>query len=160
MCDGHSGCLKDGNELLDYLRYRMALRRLSKRKRNIRAAFKKQLTSARAAGKSTDDLRALESDAWFEEGMVDEEIAWLITDFLLSKADKHFIATPSRNEEGMWEQCSKISERFVLTKAGISAIRSGIRAERKERSYFVFPIIAAVTGLIGAIIGLITVLKK
>lgn len=146
--------------MIDYIRYRMALRRLSKRKRKIRDSFGKDLISARAADKSMNDLRSLESEAWFEEGMVDEEIALLITDFLIAKADKHFIATPSRKEEEMWEQCNKISERFVLTNVGISAIRSSIRAEAKERRYFILPVIAALTGVIGTITGLIAVLKK
>lgn len=146
--------------MIDYLRYRMALRKLSKQKRKIRRAYTKDLASARAAGKNINDLRSLESDAWFEESMVDEEIALLITDFLVSKADKHFISTPSRKEEGMWEQCEKISERYVLTKAGISAVRSTIRAEAKERRDLFLPVIAALTGIIGTITGMIAVLKK
>lgn len=81
--------------------------RLSKQKRKIRKAYAKDLASARAAGKIMNDLRSLESETWFEEGMIAEEIALLITDFLVSKADKHFISTPSRKEEGMWEQCDK-----------------------------------------------------
>lgn len=146
--------------MIDYISYRMSLRRLSKQKGKIRSTYTKELASARAAGKNIYDLRALESEAWFEEGMVDEEIALLITDFLVSKADKHFIATPSRKEEGMWEQCDKISERFVLTKAGISAVRSSIRTEAKERRDLILPVIAALTGVIGTITGLIAVLKK
>jgi len=136
------------------------LRRLSKQKGKIRSEYAKDLASARAAGNSINDLRALESEAWFEESMVNEEIALLITDFLVSKADKHFIATPSRKEEGMWEQCDKISERFVLTKAGISAVRSSIRTEAKERRDLILPVIAALTGVIGTLTGLIAVLKK
>jgi len=146
--------------MIDYIRYRMALRRLSKQKRKIRKTYAKSLASARAAGNNMNDLRALESEAWFEESMIAEEIALLITDFLVSKADKHFISTPSRKEEGMWEQCDKISERFVLTKAGISAVRTSIRAEAKERRDLILPVIAALTGVIGTVTGLIAVLKK
>lgn len=143
--------------MIDYIRYRTALRRLSKRKSKIRADYAKDLILARATSRNSDHLRSLQSEAWFEESMLDEEIALLITNYLVFKADKHFIATPSRKEEGMWEQCNKISERFVLTNAGVSALRSTIRAEAKERRDLILPVIAVLTGVIGT---LIAVCKK
>lgn len=146
--------------MIDYIRYRVTLRRLSKRKKKIRAAYAKDLISARATSKNMDELRSLESEAWFEESMVDEEIALLVTDYLVSKAGKHFIATPSRKEEVMWEQCNKISERFFLTNAGVSALRSTIRAEARERRDLILPIIAVLIGVIGTITGLIAFWKK
>jgi len=95
--------------MIDYIRYRMALRQLSKQKRKIRSSYANDLASARAAGKNINDLRSLESEAWFEVGMVDEAIALLITDFLVSKADKHFIATPSRKERVYGSSAKKLA---------------------------------------------------
>ena len=138
----------------------MALRRLFKQKDKGSAAFAKDISRARAEGKKTDNIRGLEHEAWFEEDMVNEEISILVTNYLVSKATKHFIAIPPHAEEGMWAQCNKISERYVLTNAGISALRSSLRAEAKERRDFIIPAIAALTGIIGTMTGLIAVLKK
>lgn len=146
--------------MIDYAKYRIALRRLFKQKQKVRAAYAKHVTSARKDDKNAKEISSLEYEAWYEEDMINEDISILVTTYLVSKATKHFISIPPRKDEGMWEQCNKISERFVLTNAGISALRSSIRAEAKERRDLLIPLIAALTGIIGIVTGLIAVIKK
>lgn len=146
--------------MTDFIKYRIALWRLLKQKEKIRFAYAKEISTAHKEGKKPDDIRALEASAWFEEQMLNEEISLLVTAHWISKATKHFITIPSRATEGMWEQCDKISERFVLTNAGISALRSALRAEIKERRDLVLPYILALTGIIGTLTGLVAILRK
>lgn len=146
--------------MIDFVKYRVALRRLVRQKEKICFAYAKQISEAHKERKKLDDIRALESSAWFEEQMLNEEISILATTYWISKATKHFITIPSRAEEGMWEQCDKISERFVLTSSGISVLRSSLRTERKERRDLILPYILAFTGIIGALTGLIAILRK
>lgn len=110
--------------------------------------------------KSRDDIAAIESFAWFEESMIDEEIAILVTDYLVTEARQNFVPIPSREDKECWEQCQRISERHVLSSTGISKLRSVLRAEAKEKKELFLKVLAAVTGVLGAITGLVAVLNN
>lgn len=146
--------------MIDSLKFKIDLWRLHKLKAKACSAYVKNLALARAEGKKKEDIRSLESSALFEEDMINEEISILVTSYLTSKATKYFIAIPEHNVEGMWEQCNKISNQFVLTNTGISTLQSSLRAEARERRDLIIPYISVITGIIGTAIGLVAALKK
>ena len=92
--------------------------------------------------------------------MVDEEIALLVTDTLIKKARRRFVPIPSFDTDGMWEQCSVMSNRHVLTAQGITQLRSSLRKERKEQVELVVMVLAVLMGIIGAVTGLVAVIMK
>jgi len=146
--------------MIEHLKYRGKLAKLFRQKEAIRSAYADDIRKARKEDKPSIDIQSLEYSSYFEETMVDEEISILATDSLICKARRRFVPTPSREDEGMWEQCNTVSNRYVLTNKGISELRSSLRKERKEQVEFVVMILAILTGIIGAATGLVAVIMK
>lgn len=76
------------------------------------------------------------------------------------KARRRFVPIPSRETDEMWEQCDTISNRYVLTDKGISQLRSSLRKEFKAQVELIVTVLAVLTGIIGAITGLVAVIMK
>ena len=146
--------------MIEYIKFKLALRKFDKYKEEVRKNYNEEIKQARKEQKIGDDLRMIEHSAWAEDRMYNEEISIIVTQYLLKKARKHFLPIPPREDTEMWEQCNQISTQFVLTNAGITEMRSILRTESKERREAILPYIAALTGLIGAATGLIAVIGK
>ena len=146
--------------MIEYIKFKSALRKFDKYKEEVRNTYDQEIAQARKEQKSGDDLRMIEHSAWAEDRMYNEEISIIVTQYLLKKARKHFLPIPPIEETEMWEQCNQISTQFVLTNAGITKMRSLLRTEAKERREAILSYIAALTGLIGTATGLIAVLGK
>ena len=146
--------------MIEYIKFKLALRKFNKYIESVRKKYNEDVSVAKKEKKSNDDIRFIEHNAWHEERMYNEEISIIVTQYLLSKARKHFLPIPPREESEMWEQCNQISTQFVLTNAGVTKVRSFLRTESKERKEVILTYIAAFTGLIGAATGLIAVFGK
>ncbi len=146
--------------MIGYFKYNQKMNRLFSEKMSVRDKFARSIRKAQKEKKSKNDIEALEGQAQFEEIMVDEEIAILASDYLISKAQRSFIQIPLMDLEGMWKKCEIISNRRVLTTAGIATVRSALRCETKERAAMWLPILAALTGIIGSATGLISIAMK
>lgn len=146
--------------MVDYFRYRRTLSKLLRQKTRLRAVFRAEISKAHREGKPRAEIESLESQGHFEESMVDEEIAILATDHLIRKAQRRFVPVPARDEGGMWIQCDRISNRYVLTNRGISHLRSCLRTERKEQVEIFVIVVAVITGIIGAATGLVAVILR
>lgn len=82
---------------------------------------------------------------------------------LLSKARRHFVPTPPRREgEGMWEHYGQ--GMWFLTEKGTHELVKGIMEYQKARRDLILglvtPLITILTGLVGAITGLVALLSK
>jgi hypothetical protein len=86
--------------------------------------------------------------------LVDDDISQLASDYLERTAQRLLLPVPEFNQRSnKWEK-SAFTERWRLTLAAIFELRAAIQAERREiRSW-----LAAITGLIGALIGLLSVI--
>ena len=146
--------------MTEYCKYRAKLAKLFRQKERLRAAFAADIRKAQKDSKSREDIQSLEHQSYFEESMIDEEIAILATDNLIRKARRRFVPIPSHDTDGMWEQCNTISNRYVLTDQGISQLRSSLQKERKEHAEIVVMVLAVLTGIIGAVTGLVAVIMK
>ena len=90
--------------------------------------------------------------------MIDDDIVQLVSNYLQSEANKHFISAPRFNlVDGNWE-LSDISNRVRLSQDAIRELRSAIRAEQKESSELIRSWLTGLTGLIGVLIGLLAVI--
>lgn len=146
--------------MYEYWKYRANLAKLNRQKNDLRTNLVSQIHKARKEGKLTEEIQSLEHQLYFEDRMIDEEIAILTTDYLLGKAKRHFVPIPSRDKNGIWEKCKTISNRYVLTNRGISQLRSSLRKNRKEQIEIIIMILAALTGIIGAVTGLVAVILR
>ena len=91
---------------------------------------------------------------------INEEIAVLITQYFRHKAEKKFLPVPPINDkDGFWEQ-GQYTGKWYLTKKGITELQSLIRKDGKEKREMFSYWISILFGLIGAITGLIAVIKR
>lgn len=146
--------------MLEHLKYRLALSKLFKQKEELRTAFSADIRKARTEGKRTDDIESIESQSRVEEQMLDEQISILVTNYLIGQASRRFVPIPPHSEQNMWSQCDVISNRYVLTNDGITRLRSALRSEQKERNEMWLTMLAALTGIVGALTGLVAVMNR
>ncbi|MDI5985353.1 hypothetical protein QLQ85_11170 [Halomonas sp. M4R5S39] len=146
--------------MIEYLQYRAKLAKLFRQKEAVSNSYRVAIRNAQAEPKPREEIQSIEHESYFEDSMLDEEISILATDYLTRRAKRRFVAIPSHEAEGMWEQCNKISNRYVLTDNGISELRSSLRKEQKEQVEFVVMIFATLTGVVGAVTGLVAVTMK
>ncbi len=88
---------------------------------------------------------------------IDEQIAFLESGYWLEQAQRYFLPTPD-NEAYI---PSKLDRRFTyFDEKTLTSLRSAVRKEQKEHSenFRVWATLAV--GIIGALIGLVAVLKK
>jgi hypothetical protein len=88
---------------------------------------------------------------------IDEHIAILESDYWLEQAQRYLLPTP--NDEAYIP--SKLDKRFsYLDEETLTSLRAAVRKEQKERSENFRIWATLVVGIIGALIGLVAVLKK
>lgn len=146
--------------MIECCKFHIKINQLSKQKEHVCALFAKDIMQARNANKPLNEIQSLESERSFEVGSVDEKIAILFTNYLTLQARRNFVPIPSHDVDGLWNQCRLTDNRNVLTNKGINELKTLLRLERKGRVELFLMISAALTGIIGAISGLIAVIMK
>jgi len=147
---------------MSFLSYRIALFKLNRKRAKETSVTKKLAEEAREKG-GAKEAQMVWEEARFDTEMIDDEILQLLSQYILSKANKRFLPTPPfLEEDGMWER-SNYTGKYHLTVKGFREVRGIIRKDTKERmellSYW-YPWIGVLFGLIGAITGLIAVIKR
>ncbi|PQA84060.1 hypothetical protein C5F52_06350 [Limnohabitans sp. TS-CS-82] len=135
-------------------------------RKKIDQIYSKEISMARKTG-DHEKMRSLEQDYFFDIALHEEEEDAFLTNKYLSKARQLHLSVPHRNEddgktskywyEGRYTGC------FYLTPLGFASLRENIRQELKARHdarahWAVW--LSALTGVIGAITGLASVLSK
>ena len=115
-----------------------------------------------AEGKKKKDERL--AGEWFTEhgwefDVIRLQVGSLVTQRLLREAENLFLPTPERSDEQMWDKDSEYIGGGVLSPKGMTELRSAIRKERRERREICERWVVILIGLIGALTGLIAVLK-
>lgn len=146
---------------MNFFSYRGALFRLSLRRRKIDKYYKKQYSEAKKTGdkKKIEDIEIV---APHELDEVDDEIHYLQQRYLISIATKMLLQVPpvmSEEKGGQWEQ-SNVTGKWQLTSEGMRELRQLIRTEQKESTELFARWITIIVGLIGALTGLVAIIKK
>lgn len=140
--------------------YRWELRKLQRNRTKVLSAYKEDLEQARRDKKSRDEIAEIEHMARFEQELVDDEIESLESRYLIESAERLILPIPTFSKDSDdWRQSSQLGLN-LLTRKGMATLRSTIRAERKERREAKMIWIAAITGILGALTGLIAVWKS
>ncbi len=90
--------------------------------------------------------------------IVDHKIYRLVSDYYYEKAFQYGVAIP-RGEE-YWEKSEAYPGTSHLNREGLSLVRTSIHEEQKRRLEHFSVWVAGLTGLVGAITGLVAVLAK
>jgi septal ring factor EnvC (AmiA/AmiB activator) len=146
-------------------------KRLELERRQLERKFTEEMREAHRQKKSRDERESLREACQWEIDEVQEEIEELFTNDLLEQATRFRVSIPPyfdecRARSDDWREL-RTRPGYVLTESGVAKIREQIRAEEKWRMErrahwfsFVATVVAPMTGLVGAITGLIAVLHK
>lgn len=111
-----------------------------------------------------EELARRQNMAWTATRDLNDRIAQLQTDALLTEAERLSLPLGDLSED--WEH-TPISNRRVLSFEAQHRLRAAIRQEKKDRSELlrlwfagVAPMVTALTGLAGTVIGLVALLTK
>lgn len=130
----------------------------------------KLLRSRQKTKKTYDDLikkaqnddreqQSIVSEAVFFVGEEDLKIRELHTEYLCQVAKNLIIPIPEFKDESIWENVHSFGIMYILTPKGVYEFKRLIRNEKKEKREIIFSWITLLIGLLGAIIGVISVLR-
>ncbi|MFV9692044.1 MAG: hypothetical protein ACNY01_13935 [Desulfobacteria bacterium] len=140
--------------MINFFKFNYELRKLLRERRAISRRF--ELLYKVAVG---DELNTLLHEEHMESVIVDDQIHRLVTNRLWEQAKKAMIPLPN-NDEGMWEETETRAGSYHLSVEGISALRAALRKENKERWEVAVKWIVLLTGLVGAVTGLLAIILK
>jgi hypothetical protein len=146
--------------VFERLRLNRKIRRLQRQKdQYIDVTFEAIIEVAHETGEMPDK-EAMKEEILNAVGLnrkIDEHIAVLESDYWLEQAQRYLLPMP--NEEAFIR--SKVDKRFTyLDGDALNSLRSVVRKEQKERSENFRTWATLALGIIGALIGLVAVLKK
>jgi len=141
--------------MLEYLKFQYKLNKLFREKDKTRKLYAKSIEELRSKTASRDEFESLYAEERSMMVLAEHEIENLTTTYFIRVAQRKFIEIPVWNDENAWISSSLDPNRRVLSNAAISELRSKIMTYRKERNEQLVPLISALTGLAGAVIGLI-----
>lgn len=138
--------------MLDWFRYRYQLSKLQvKKRREVRFCLQGWPKGDELKTLSYEDMEALRDPVV----AIEEDIAKLLTSYLSSEAQNHFL--PVSNVDGDWEW-SRIRRHYCLTNAAMVKLRSAIRAEKKEGSENFRSWLGSITGIIGILLASLAII--
>jgi hypothetical protein len=150
--------LKKVAGMFEYLSFRWDLWRIERADRKVYKKYTAYIEKAKVKNASKDEIGTLEYERAIDGMEYADEIRKLHSRYYCSQAARMLIPTPDTEDKTMWEQES--TRRFYLTEKGIMHVRSLVRAERKARLEMFVMWVPGVVGLIGAGIGLASILMK
>jgi hypothetical protein len=145
--------------LIEEIKFHFQLRELQRRRRKILMAFQDRFADAVEKGRSLEVKEGLRHEERFALDEWDNAIDVLTTAHLLQEARRFQLPVPDSDDETYWAESFTFGGRH-LTAAGIAKLRSDIRLERKARWDLVSSRLTLLIGLLGALIGLVSILKK
>ncbi len=144
--------------------YRWRLWRPKADDRSTLNFYRAARVAAKKSGKGRDAIDDLLREEQFERAIVLDQLAQLKTQHVIREAWRCDV--PVRWDDDDWEESSSIGGR-QLTSKGFSELQAAIRKEKNERwAYWelrmkIIGVLAtALTGAVGALIGLVATLKK
>jgi len=145
---------------MNLISYRWKLRKLHRSRAKTVEAYKRLQDNARKENKAQDELESLVHEEMFEIDMIDDDIESLESRFLIESARKLILPIPEFKTDGdAWVE-SRITGRYRLSKNAMTEVRTVVRKERKERREGMIMWLVALTGLVGALSGLLAVWKS
>lgn len=145
--------------MIEYLTYRIQLRKLNK----ALSKLHNEAALVESSYKSGEDDQGHISYIYHQCHQLEQWIEFHKTSYFKNKADSLLIPMPSTQDTTIYEEFDFGDEdgpKKILTAQGIYQVRELIRNEQKAKREVVGFWFAIITGLIGAVIGLISIIKS
>ena len=149
--------------LPDALEFRLKLRRLQKEKARlygVYAARQQECRRLNADDERIEQLNYLEHD---EIGIIDEQIYQFYFERITAQAERSFISIPDLQESREDWETARLTGRWRLRRRSLQDLMAAIRNAKKDRqearqAKLIW--VTALTGMFGALTGLISVLAR
>ena len=146
--------------MIRYLIFKIKINKLFRKREKLQKIYLSYRKDLQCVKGSREEFESLNFDEMTEIGIIDYEIEIITTSYFLRLARLKFIEIPIFSDEKSWVKSSLDPQQKVLSNFAISEIRSKIMKYRKERNEQLVPFITSVTGLAGAIIGIVALCIK
>jgi len=145
--------------MFENIRLKFKLLKLNNSRNRTISLFRKDKRKMISEKKSRNDIRSIEEEEMFEVGLIDSEIEQCYTTYYLNKARKMFISIPSYSDKTFWKELDQNNPILYLSVSAIKMIRDEVKNNRKDNVNQLIQVITSLTGIIGAIIGVIAILN-
>ncbi len=140
---------------LNYLKYRLELRKQKKHAEELRKKAPEDCEQNQENGAFNDYFHQMEgSEQWR---------ALIQTEYFIREAERLLVPIPEYSDKTMYSRVEwddHPDEPYYLTELGLKTLKAAVRDEKKHRRDIAAFWMSASTGLIGATIGLITIISK
>ena len=140
-----------------FVKNRIELHKLNTKVRALEKFYWGLAKDAKKEGKGRNEIDDIYGNFFSELGPYRLDLYLLKSSILTIKASKYNVSLPDRDKKELWGTTFDDS---YLTDKGRFIVNKAIREELKERLNTFTQIITVLAGLIGVLIGLITVLKN
>jgi hypothetical protein len=141
--------------MFERIKYRYRLCKLKRSEKRTKKIYDSHIKKAQ----NDDEKQSVISEAMFFIGEEDLKIRKLHTDYLRQVANNLIVPLPEFKDESIWENVNSLGIMYILTPKGVYELKRLIRNEKKEKREVIFNWITLLIGLLGAIIGVISVLR-
>jgi hypothetical protein len=142
--------------VLYYIKDKIELFKLYRKIRKVENYYLRKIEEAGRAGKSYDECDVIALQMFSEKRDYEVQIKSILSSALIRRACRLNVPIPDFDDGEKWDGKRK----DFLSDIGRREVGKAVRKELKERIDVLIPIITAITGLIGVVIGLIAVIKK
>jgi len=145
--------------MFDQFLYSRRLARLQAQRRRLSKAHDREMKDGRRLKKDSEFFEVANQDWWLNDSMFDAEISELQTRYLVDLAQQLQVPLPPSES---WVTDSHFGNRYYPTEVSAN-LRSAIRAEQKERwesRARYIPVLTALTGALGAVIGVLSFVAR
>ena len=119
---------------------------------------------ARASGADDKKLSEIGYEFYMENERAEDEISQLTTRYYTRMANRLMIPIPKfQPTGGAWIESAYRPGRYILTTSALHELRAAVRAEKKARTdawLAWLPLITVLVGVLGALTGLVAIVKK
>jgi hypothetical protein len=146
--------------MLEYFKYIIDLKKYNKKIDENDKLYKDLIEKAKRNNKPEEDIRKI-SDEWRAVNIDPElDIKILETKYLIKRANKYNVPWPRNSESENYSDWQNDFGIRYLSDEGRFRLNKLIRQEKKERREGFIQLITVITGLIGAVIGLIAFISR
>jgi len=139
------------------------LKRLQKDKARVYELYGQRHEQYRGLNADIEQIERLNDEEAYDLTVINEKIHQLYSQHIISRAETYFLAIPELLENGSDWEVARISRRWRLRREALASLLSAIRKKQKERrevaqAHLIW--MTAFTGMIGALIGLVSALSR
>lgn len=141
------------------IKFQWQVRRLNRQRDRVEKLYQAKREALKRSGQPVPNFSPEE---WHDQSEISAKIYKLETAYLLRRAAREKVPPPDNDDEEAWHEA--IGGGYFLSATAYANLRSAIRKERNEKWEFRLKIMSFLAttaiGLIGALIGLVSALKK